>query len=86
MTEMLDRVAKAIGDHLYGYVDPKDTPNSWPKALGAARAAIEAMRDPTDAMKEAAYTHVEMDDRWMIEDDKDWARSWKGAIDAALKE
>ena len=50
MSEFIDRVAKAIGDDLYGYCDPKDTPNTWQVAVGAARAAVAAMREPSDGM------------------------------------
>lgn len=51
---MIDKVAKAIGDNLYGYVDPKDTPNAWPASLEIARTAVEAMRKPTPGMIRAA--------------------------------
>lgn len=50
MNEMLQTVAKAIGDALYGYCDPVETPNTWADAICAARAAIESMREPNDQM------------------------------------
>ena len=43
-------MAKAIGDDVYGVCDPNDTPHTWGIALSAARAAIRAMREPTDEM------------------------------------
>lgn len=36
----LHRVAKAIGDAVYGYVDPVDTPNTWATVLSAAHDAL----------------------------------------------
>jgi hypothetical protein len=40
----VERVARAIGDALYGYCDPLDTPNTWGVAMSIARAAIAAMK------------------------------------------
>lgn len=61
---MIDKVAKAIGDNLYGYVNPKDTPNTWPASLEIARTAVEAMRKPTPGMVTAAnnFCNREPDD------------------------
>lgn len=73
---MLERVACAISGA------PFPTANS----LRKARAAIEAMRDPTVTMAEAVYATVEMSDAWCIEDDQHWKRSFTAAIDAALSE
>ena len=42
----LHRVAKAIGDAVYGYVDPIDTPNTWATALSAAHDALVAADAP----------------------------------------
>lgn len=50
MTEMLDRVTKAIGDTMFGYVDPKETPTTWGMAQSMAEVAIQAMEEPTEAM------------------------------------
>jgi hypothetical protein len=45
-TDSLTRaVAKAIGDTIYGYVDPNDTPNTWKSAIDAAGAALGAFYD-----------------------------------------
>lgn len=76
MTSMVEKVAKAI-QHAdahkgtYYGVDDAD-------AGTMARAAIEAMREPTDAMVDA------------MQDDIDWdgdaVRAYKCAIDAALNE
>jgi hypothetical protein len=45
MNAKIEQMAKAIGDHIYGYVDKIDTPHTWPKCIGIARVAISAMRD-----------------------------------------
>jgi hypothetical protein len=47
MTDMIERVAKAINDAMIKHGDYK------PDEL--ARAAIAAMREPTKAMKEAGF-------------------------------
>lgn len=46
MTEMVDRVARAIAESDFGHS------NEWAVeiTIRAARAAIEAMREPTDEM------------------------------------
>jgi hypothetical protein len=79
INEMIASVAKAIEA---AHDDYKPTVHDY---LGMATAAISAMRDPSDAMKEAAYNAVSMDDQWHIEDEGRWAKSWQGAIDEALK-
>lgn len=53
MSEMLDRVARAIGESYDGYADPVETPNNWARAVGAARAAIEAMRPELEQLSVA---------------------------------
>lgn len=47
---MIKNVAKAIGDTVYGYVDENDTPNTWATSMEMARAAMEAMLEPTESM------------------------------------
>lgn len=82
MSEMIERVAKAIYDsHEFkkGWEHP-DTKRLWHEFMRAeARAAIEAMREPTDEMLEASHygeaprepnSHYEV---------------WKYMIDTALK-
>lgn len=66
--DMIERVAKALSQQLDKdgyYVD-------------AARAAIEAMRDPTEAMVEAGEKHVRVG---RLAEEK-----YKAMIDAALNE
>ena len=68
MTEMVERVARAIASHV-GYAD-----DDWFKYGPAARAAIAAMREPTEEMLKAAYAKAF---------DKE---IWQAMIDAALSE
>lgn len=74
--EMLERVAKSIGDALYGYCDKKDTPNTWSLAMGAAIEAIKAMREPTEKMiKVGAYYSTAQSGVYDCDD------VWKSMID-----
>ena len=76
--DMVAKVARAIGDHLYGYVDATDTPASWAKSIAVARLAIQAMREPTEAMLEAGPVEPYMD--------RDvWARMLDAALSGAQK-
>lgn len=58
MSEMVERVARAIQDKACIYeCTPGDPIEAW--AMESARAAIEAMREPTDAMAAAATFAVQ---------------------------
>jgi len=70
MSEMIERVAKAI----YEAMDLSDGLDGT-AAKTYARAAIEAMREPTEAMLNASYLTS-----W------DADEVWKDMIDAALQE
>lgn len=84
MSEMVDRVANAIrakSREIYMRVnmrwdDPEETqPINAEEAAEIARAAIEAMREPTKKMVEAGtYRHAVYEE------------GWQAMIDAALKE
>jgi hypothetical protein len=50
MMTMLEKMATAIGSHLYGYVSPDDTPNTWDMSVSAARAALEAIREADESL------------------------------------
>lgn len=66
MSEIIDRVAKAIEEVVGEY---------WCDYEEAAKAAIKAMREPTDEM--------------LCDDDFDYLEAkvvWQGMIDEALKE
>lgn len=53
MSEMIERVARAIGRG--AFADQEQEDDEWPNWVPEARAAIEAMREPTDKMLEAQY-------------------------------
>lgn len=77
MTEMIERVARALqeGDDAFPSGSPID-----PWYRGAAMAAIEVMREPTDEMLDAggiAFAHYT--------DKRESIRLWQAMIDAALK-
>lgn len=72
MSEMVERVARAIAEARFGIGCPVDGDDRI-----AARAAIEAMREPTDAMVDAAYGR----ERTGTE-----RGNWRAMIDAALTE
>lgn len=77
MTSMIERVSKAI--HALG---PLDLANFRDREL-VSRAAIEAMREPTEAML-AAVDCQQVGCCNMA--DKDACECWQSMIDAALKE
>jgi len=89
---MVARVAKAIGEALYGYCDPVDTPNTYSAATTAARAAIAEMRQPTDDMiavgrdmefeRDNPTSEYEMIVSYRV--DADATAIWQTMIDAAL--
>jgi hypothetical protein len=68
MSEMVERVARALADCA---LEPFDA-ISRQKFMGDARAAIEAMREPTEAMLERG-------------DHGTSAAGWASMIDEALK-
>lgn len=78
---MVERVARAIAG-----CQQEIGADKWRYCLPEARAAIEAMREPTDAMIMAA----EWAEPEYREDDRDMAiqfkAEWRAAIDAALNE
>jgi hypothetical protein len=89
VSEMVEQVARAISDarqvRAYGRVltmwrAPEMSESIIEERLGDARAAIAAMREPTQAMIEAAYNEVGQDtDHFQI------AAAWQAMIDEMLK-
>lgn len=69
MSEMIERVAKALGGG-----DWDSCPNDRPRWREDARAAIEAMREPTEEMIEAAN-----------ECEASWKSIWPAMLDAATE-
>lgn len=100
MTTMIERVARALcvaAGHdpdrthdIYVEGDP-DAGVAWAGYRREARAAIEAMREPTEAMVDAACDVVvgfsgEYDDYNVYLGSHEFNGVWTAAIDAALKE
>lgn len=74
MSEMVERVARAqaiLGGHFLEEFDLGERE----VAFDFARAAITAMREPTDAMRNAFY----------VDNYGDADKAWQAMIDAALK-
>jgi hypothetical protein len=82
MSDMVERIALAM---VYRRKLPDDAEINWEAFRADARAAIEAMRVPTEDMIEAAYGAVEFNERWQIEDDTDYRKALNAMIDEALK-
>ncbi|WNV09937.1 hypothetical protein [Tardiphaga sp. 709] len=79
MSEMIERVAKAIYD-AFATVGDYENPTKE-DIKNAARAAIEAMREPTEAMDAAAYAADGTNMPLAIT----YKEAWQAMIDAALK-
>lgn len=81
-------VATASGYHYRGdsiIVSAVDNPRSA-HFVEIAKAVIASLADPDDDVCEAAYEAVAMDDRWRIEDQDHWKKSWRAALVAAGQE
>lgn len=86
MSEMVERVARALCvadgcDPDHESADPIDTGiKLWTRYVRDASAAIEAIREPTKAMIQAAYdSSLDDDERF------DAHEIWQAMIDEALK-
>lgn len=90
MSEMVERVARAMCAETYGSCICRQTANIAADCQGKsriARAAIEAMREPTDKMiSELCCCSLSWDsrDRTYIHP-ADAKAAWQDAIDEALK-
>ena len=77
MTDMIERVARAIAD-----AERNRRPSmAEPFAETLARAAIEAMREPTSNQLDAGYAAISE-----RQCDDDLAFGWRAMIDEALRE
>lgn len=76
---MVEKVAKAIGN--CGHE------TDWDDCLEFAKAAIKAMRDPTDTMVAAGKDEISVDERdpWVGERERGAKGVWWAMINAALK-
>ena len=79
MSEMVDRVAKAID----AASQPPGQRDYRTLMENAARAAITAMREPTEAMKDAAGDNLNYGDDGG--ERNDFEREWQQAIEEALR-
>jgi len=88
MTEpsMVEKVARALHARKYGewYEGPLKMTDSQRACLADARAAIEAMREPTDAMMEAIHTAMFVD-KYDCTQAPMIGAGWEAGIDAALQ-
>jgi hypothetical protein len=50
MDDRIERAARAIGKRRYGYCSPDHTPTTWKMSVALARAALEAVAEPTAEM------------------------------------
>lgn len=77
MSEMVERVACAVGDAIEGReIDPFLYPEAFDHYEKIARAAIAAMREPTETM----WDHGASNMQWHSA-----TRVWQAMIDEALK-
>lgn len=92
MSSMIERVARGLARRAWPKFTAKDVPfiqynmaggadrycdECWSYYAADARAAIEAMREPTKAMIEAGWADAQAEDA---------GATWKSMIDAALAE
>lgn len=90
MTDMIERVARALcrcrvsqSDYVLGWASvEQEVHYCWNEWTEEARAAIEAMREPTEDMLYTGNAQIPDWDR-QIEDVRN---TWHAMIDAALKE
>jgi hypothetical protein len=89
MSEMIEKVARAMYEKLRAELTPEKV-NDWEsvKAEGsyhmAARAAVEAMREPTRAMRDAGQNPCWTPLSPTYDDDAAVGGMWRAMIDAAL--
>jgi hypothetical protein len=88
MSEMVERVARALCEQSYAKSDEKlpwywhsETSDERDEWRAMARAAIEAMREPTDRMCNSGA--AKWDDDWCTETNA--LNMWQAMIDEALK-
>lgn len=79
MSEMIERVARAIvgemEDQQLGSESPWHDPEFRDNAFRCARAAIAALREPTEAMRVAGVR--------LIDTDEDLIEAWRAMVDVA---
>lgn len=93
---MIERVARALRRQFYIDNFDRESEVGWEDEINNARAAIEAMRDPTEVMLIATEDVVSGHDDFAVGDGTmylsypgyydDALEAWKAMIDAALNE
>ncbi len=84
MSEMVESVAKAMAEQGQAHTKWEDCAETFREKMRAqARAAIEAMREPTPAMVDAGYEADNGEDRHLGE--RGARDCWRLMVDAALK-
>lgn len=84
---MIERVARALAKKERGKYPTPEGDESWGLWLGFARTAIDAMREPTETMIDAAHEDWAWGPGTNLDDtDADATRCWGTMIDAALKD
>lgn len=78
---MRQRLARALGEALYGHCTAETTPNTWLTAMDLAEVALRTMREPTIEMANAPYRHL-----IPKTDPPAWALAYRHMIDAALQD
>lgn len=89
MTSMVERMARAMAGEIIKNGSGKgsyDNLSDGSKMLLAniCIAALREMREPTEVMVDGAYEGASLDDKWLIEDDRDYRKSFRSAIDAEI--
>ena len=79
MTDMIERVAREIHDAMEAFDVFDDARDEWMKG---ARAAIAAMREPTESMRRKLWLYGNHPDKEFVMD----GGMWREMIDAALEE
>lgn len=79
---MLEKVARTIAGKTLEDAFEGDAESEWPRVAYLARAVIEAMREPTDAMRRAGAIY-QADGQTRV---TDAIGTWRAMIDAALDE
>lgn len=94
MSEMLEKVARAICRPVYEMSMRGQTPGvidkyieiNWPNHLDQARAAVEALREPSEGMVEAGSFAVEADVITTFQAIRSAKDAFTAMIDHILKE
>ena len=83
MSEMIERVARTLQAHDDAFAEGEPTD---PCFLIEARAVLDAMRDPTEAMVDAANAKDRHIRKTCNGVRAGWDDGWQAMIDAALKD